>query len=381
MRIAPPDKCTACMACVDVCNWHVLDATMDEDGYYRIVATHLEACTECGMCTKVCPVLDPIKDIKEEQHPYAAWNTNQRQRERSASGGAFAALAATILKQQGVVYGAAIEGFNVVHHRVSSLKDLPTLQGTKYQASNLTDIYKEVRKDVRSGKPVLFSGLGCQVAGLMKFIGRTPHDNLFTLDVICGGISTMLPMLRLKATGKYTGIDSFRNKERGWKSEGFRYDLRLVRKDGSTEDLGSDNLVLATFSSKALKRDSCMDCQFTTPHRCSDATIGDFWGDHAFPQEHPNGLSVLVLHNQRLDAIIKQSELQTKAIKASDFIRRNHNYDWGKSLQFLFAPIKRQALKAIRQNQLTKAASLLKGKNLYFIGKVDYLYRKVCQQL
>lgn len=229
------------------------------------------------------------------------------------------------------------------------------LQGSKYQHSNMEGVYKHVRNDLRQGMYVLFSGMGCQVAGLLSFLGNTNKDRLYTIDTICGGLSTMLPMLRLKESGKYIGIKSFRDKENGWQSTGFRYSLKMIRRDGNIEDLGLDNMVLNTFSSKLLKRSSCLDCKFSGFHRMSDCTIGDFWGDQRFKEQHAEGLSVLMIHRERINNLLEESTIALKEVAWAEVIANNCNIYWTHYPMVRHLPSRKIALKAMRNGDWEKA--------------------------
>lgn len=329
MKLASSKECTCCMACIDICPHSILKSVVDKNGYYIITTDpNVEKqCVECGRCSRVCPVLNKTQKSRVSV-PYAAWNTSSIQRRFSASGGIFAALATSVIHKGGSVYGAVIEGFDIKHQRITDEHDLYRLQGSKYQHSNMVGIYKQVREDLRNGKYVLFSGMGCQVEGLLLFLGKMNKEHLYTIDTICGGLSTMLPMIHLKNSGKYKGICSFRDKNNGWQSRGFKYSLKMVCKNGAIEDLGLDNMVLNTFSSKLLKRSSCLDCKFTGINRQSDCTIGDFWGDISFKEQHREGLSVFVAHNERIMSLVKDSTMEVRPISWNSIIVYNHNIVW-----------------------------------------------------
>lgn len=85
---------------------------------------------------------------------------------KSSSGGVFAALAVEILARGGVVFGAAMNGTVVVHRAIERIEDLEALQGSKYQQGDLSGVYRKAREYLREGRPVLFSGVPCQIAGL-----------------------------------------------------------------------------------------------------------------------------------------------------------------------------------------------------------------------
>ena len=293
MKLASPISCTACMACVDSCHHDALNVSIDRDGFYCIEA-HPDKCVECGLCGRVCPVLASTSVDREEI-------------------------------RLSHVYGAAVSGFEVRDRRIETEKKLPLLLGSKYQLSRMDEVYRQVKADLRSGRIVLYSGLSCQVAGVLNFVGEKLLENLFTIDTICGGISTMLPMLQMQFSDDYTSIHSFRNKDNGWKSTGYKYALKMDQKDGTVRDLGMDNMVLRCFCHKETKRPSCLDCHFNGFHRPSDATIGDFWGDTRFSEQHAHGLSVIVTHSERLNHAGAMAYLHTEPITWQELIARNQN--------------------------------------------------------
>lgn len=374
MKLASLNNCTACMACVDSCSRRILQGEVDADGYFKICISNREACVECGSCTNVCPVLNFHKQ-EGMSKPFAAWNTNIQQRKQSASGGIFAALATAVLRKGGSVYGAAIDGFDVRHVRITDEKDLPLLQGTKYQHSDMTGTHKQVKKDLQQGLMVLFCGMSCQVAGLLSFLGKTNKDNLYTVDTICGGLSTMLPMLKLKESGKYIGIKSFRDKENGWQSIGFKYSLKMIRKDGNIDNLGLYNPVLDTFSSKLLKRSSCLDCKFNGFHRQSDCTIGDFWGDQQFKEQHNEGLSVLVVHDERIRPLLEKASLGIAEVAWKEVVANNHNLNFTHYPAIRHFPYRRKVLNTIRNSDMRIALRQLESKSLQ--GLILRVYLKI----
>lgn len=371
-KLPKTDDCTACSACVTACAHKALELALNKNGYFEVI-TDSSKCTNCGLCEKVSPVLRPIKKTEYGTTYYACWNTNSEVREKSASGGAFSALALYVLNQGGIVYGAAISGFDIVHKRIDNISALSEILGSKYQQGNICGIYKQVRQDLLKGKIVLFSGMACQIAGLISYLGTTEHSNLFTVDTICGGFSTVLPMLCLKDSGKYNGIYSFRDKNDGWSSVGFKYNLRMQKCDGSIEDLKLDNLVLNTFSSKLLKRGSCCNCAFTSPYRQSDVTIGDFWGDQRFKVQHSNGLSVIAIHSKRIMEIIKGAPLHIEPITFDELISSNHNYYWTRFPLVRFFISRKLALWALRSRKTRIAAWQIKPKSLAGICMSVYL--------
>ena len=88
-----------------------------------------------------------------------------------------------------VVYGAGYaEHFRVVHKRAVNKEERNEFKGSKYVQSDMNSIFRQVRKDLKDGLVVLFSGTSCQTAGLRSFIGHKLSANLYLMDIICHGV-------------------------------------------------------------------------------------------------------------------------------------------------------------------------------------------------
>lgn len=380
-QLAPYKECTACMACIDTCNHKAIDYCIDEYGYYKM-SIDAGKCVNCGLCEKKCPVLNKPATTNSCSQPYAGWCSDAPLRSLSASGGIFATIAKSVLDNKGVVYGAAIDGFEVKHIRIEDVIDLHKIQGTKYQQSITKGIYKQVKKDLQNGRIVLFTGLSCQVNALYSFLGKTDTSNLFTIDTICGGIGTMKPMMELSKSGNYTGIHSFRNKDNGWKSTGFKYCLKLYDKENNIVLDNKENLVIRTFCSPLFKRDSCLDCKFTGFNRIADCTIGDFWGTDKYKNEHFNGLSSFIIHNERILNLLSQSDIVYHKIDWDEITKRNKNIFWTSYPRLRSLPSRFLAKFAIKHfkksliSRLTRYDSRLNIDMRLYLRKVETLKQK-----
>lgn len=63
--LAPIEKCTGCMACLNSCPIQCISITIDTEGFYQPVVDK-QRCIECGKCSNACPVLQ--KSLKD------SWN-------------------------------------------------------------------------------------------------------------------------------------------------------------------------------------------------------------------------------------------------------------------------------------------------------------------
>lgn len=189
---ACPDRfCTGCGACFQACPRHAVTMKPDAMGFLH-PETDSGLCVKCGLCDAVCPVLSPLPPQRERSF-YAARNKDENILKSSSSGGIFSLLAEDFLNRNGKVYGAAFaNGFHsVIQRSVETAADLELLRGSKYLQGSTEQTFSEVKNDLEQGRPVLYSGVACQLAGLKKYLGKLAEDpNLIYVDVLCHGASS-----------------------------------------------------------------------------------------------------------------------------------------------------------------------------------------------
>lgn len=310
--LANKKDCTGCLACLDSCSFGALKDYVGDDGHIY-VACDSSKCVACGKCTKVCPVVSSFEygsNANVISQPYSAWAKNDNLRMKSASGGAFAAIATYILSNGGYVVGASMQGLIVKHIMINTVNDLHLLQGSKYLQSNTCGVYRDTLVKLKQGNTVFFSGTPCQVAGVLCYVANTKYSgNLYTADIICGGIpSNLLVNTLISYDNRIDSIVSFRDKSEGWKSFGYKYSL-IVSKQKKIENLKSQNILISGFCSGLTNRYSCSDCQFSGALRKSDITLADYWGVKEFLQEHFKGVSLLVCHSATGKDLLDKSEI------------------------------------------------------------------------
>ena len=272
------DACTGCGACANVCPKKAIFLLPDERGFYY-PQLDADKCIDCGLCKRVC-LIGRKKELETPDFSvevYAAYAKDDFIRRQSSSGGVFSILALEILRQGGIVYGAAFdENFNVTHIGVRTEEDLAKLRGSKYVQSFISDtLYREIKQELENGVSVLFSGTPCQVAGLKLFLQKS-YSNLLLVDLICHGVpspkvfSEYLKDLE-KKYGKITSY-KFRDKHRSWKWPNVEF---YTSDDCHRIYYGLDSFI--NLFNKSTVRNSCYQCEFANSERISDLTIGDFW--------------------------------------------------------------------------------------------------------
>lgn len=326
IHLATDQTCTGCMACADCCPTKALTPIVKADGH-RYVSYNNDLCILCHKCERVCPVVNktPYGNLSlTTSVPYAALSRDKRLREKAGSGGIFAAVATYILAKGGVVCGAELQTDHVKHIFIESPDEISRLQGTKYMQSDTTGIYSQVKTYLDNNRIVLFSGVGCQVAGLLSFLGKHPHiDRLYTIDLICGGVPSSLLVKKFMADSPLQprGINRFR--------EGAKYVFSYIDRRNSVVTMPPQEraLPLYGYTSGLTNRFCCSNCQFTGSHRLSSATIGDFWNDFSKDVHR----SVMICHNNQGLELLENADIDKEPISWEQFLPYNSRLVYGKA--------------------------------------------------
>lgn len=318
--------CTGCGACAAACKFGALELKRLSDGHFY-PAINPEVCIGCLQCEKSCPVLTGFlygsNSLKSS--PQKAWNEDDAQRMKSSSGGVFSALASLFVKSGGYVSGAVIDGCEVKHIVSNNEDDIISMQGSKYLQSQTTDAFRRIVKLLPKHR-VLFSGTGCQVAGLRCLVKRiNPEllDNLLCVDLVCDGVPSyrLLEKTVESLHSKDVKLVGFRNKANGWN----RTPKELtVCVDGKEKNLGSSNLMIKGFNKALTSRYSCYDCKYAFTDRRSDITIADFWGLEDETEENLfKGISLVIIHSDKGNHILAESNVQYAPVEWSIAMRKN----------------------------------------------------------
>lgn len=330
IRLTKKANCCGCGACAQSCPKNCISMEPDSEGFLYPKVDEKQ-CVNCGLCEKVCPILlkqrpDPIK-----VEAYAAYTTNNELREKSSSGGIFSLLAQEILNRGGTVAGAAFDAdFSVRHILVETDAELDRLRGSKYVQSRMEDTYVQIRDLLKQGRPVLFTGVACQIAGLKAFLGRE-YENLYTVDVLCHGVPSpkvWAHYRREQAQIHGTTLEevSFRDKRKGWR----HYSMALNFAEGVEYCRpGAEDTYLRVFLRDLCLRPSCHSCRFKDFPRLSDLTIGDAWGieRHMPDLDDDHGTSVVLVNSEKGmglwnavadNAVSRQGELDILLPKSAD---------------------------------------------------------------
>jgi coenzyme F420-reducing hydrogenase beta subunit len=261
---------------------------MVEDGEgFRYPRIDSDACTACGACEDVCPALSPPVAGTREPQVFAARVLDEGVRRASSSGGVFSALAHDTLRRGGVVFGAQLDAsLELAHVGVTDPAALAPLRGSKYLPSAVGECFREVRRHLDAGTPVLFVGTPCQVGGLRALLGPSPRG-LVAVDLVCHGVPSLRWFRSYRGWLERTHTSPlaamrFRDKRAGWKD----YEVVASFADGSEyRRVFRDDPFMRAFLWNCCLRPACHECRWSRIPRVGDLTLGDYWGIRAVRPE------------------------------------------------------------------------------------------------
>lgn len=328
VKITDSKDCCGCTACASICTHDAI--TMEPDALGFLYPKVYESkCVNCGLCDKVCQFNDDYDCSLNLERPiaYAARHKDINEVMKSRSGAAFVAISDYILEQGGAIYGAGYKDhFRVAHKRATTKEERDEYRGSKYVQSDLTDVFHQVKDDLKSGLIVLFSGTPCQTAGLNAFVGNKLRDKLILVDIVCHGVPSpyiwrdYLSYIERKQGGGIRKVE-FRDKEHfGWKAhkEAFSFRNKEIYK----------NTFTLLFYNHIMFRESCGVCHFTNLKRPSDITLADYWGwEKSVPgfNDDDKGVSLVLLNTPKGKDIFSnvRKNLDAKEVEVDNSMQPN----------------------------------------------------------
>ncbi|MGN0292888.1 MAG: polysaccharide pyruvyl transferase family protein [Lachnospiraceae bacterium] len=327
ITVLPKSECCGCGSCYNICPQKAISMNYDREGFLYPEIEE-EKCISCGKCRKACPSVSGWYDNDPVPDCYAALGSDEV-RKSSSSGGMFTLFAQYVLNRGGAVCGAAYdENFKVKHMVIHSARDLEKLKKSKYVQSDTGTVYSEIEGILKEGRPVLFCGCPCQVAGLKTFLKEKGTENcgqlLYTLDLLCHGAPSPVlfeKYLKEKYGSKPIAYVGFRDKDYyGWIAG-----MSVQYTDGSWEHCSrSRDVYLKAFNFLMSTRPHCGQCKFSRVPRQGDITMGDFWGIDRYDKRFSDGkgTSIISINNSRgqelLDAV--KDQLKDYGQIPSDYI-------------------------------------------------------------
>lgn len=314
IEINDKKNCTGCGACINACPLHIIKFEEDVEGFIY-PSVDADNCINCSLCEKSCPMLKDraslCPNIDGFPQFFAGQLINKGELFAVSSGGAFWAFSQTIIDKGGVVYGAVQTDVDSIYHqRAETLEEIKAIRRSKYFQSDTKQTFAQVKADLKDGRSVLYSGTGCQIAGLKAYLGKE-CDNLITCDVVCHGVPSRKVWKAYRKEkeereGKIIKDLVFRDKSAGWSHNQYR----ITYQDGSVEkEASTQQLFHAGYLQGLFYRPSCGVCRFASLPRVTDVTLADYWQYQGkFRQSDKDlGVSLITVNSNRGQRLLDDS--------------------------------------------------------------------------
>ena len=343
---------------MSACPKHCITMVEDVEGF-TYPSVDFNKCINCGLCEKVCPIINPYETSKPIRI-YAAKSVSEEIVATSSSGGMFMVVAENTIEKGGVVFGAKFnDQWQVCHDFTETKEGLAAFQGSKYVQSNIGNAYKNAETFLKEGRLVFFTGTPCQITGLKHYL-RKEYDNLLTADIICHGVpspkvwrnyldelknethagkkSVLSPLIPLiperfvledgEPTIEYI---SFRDKRTGWQKFSFVLTLAKVTADGKKKSvllssIHLENSYMKGFLNNFYIRPSCYSCPVRSGKSHSDFTFADFWKFGKYFPDDDKGMSLLIINTKKGEETFPYECIVNREISYMTLLDSNPSY-------------------------------------------------------
>lgn len=314
--VCEQNKCSGCMACLDICPHNSINI-IDEITHYNAIIDETK-CKECNLCLSVCP--DNNQPVFRKPHTwYEGWATDEEIRLSASSGGAATALSKEFIMQGGVVCSCSFKNGDFVFSFAENVDELNKFAGSKYVKSNPVNAYSEIKKRIINGINVLFVGLPCQVAAVKNYVKNS--DKLTTIDLICHG-SPSPAFLNAFIKEKGYEIADFQDLQFRKKMK-FQLFKKQFGDYKSVAAKGIKDEYLMAFLEGIIYTDNCYSCKYAQFSRVSDITLGDSWGSKIDEKEFRKGVSLILCSTEKGLRLVRDSKIELHNVDIENAIEYN----------------------------------------------------------
>ena len=183
---------------------------------------------------------------------------------------------------------------------------------SKYIKAQLSaELLEQLGQDLKDGLRVLFVGLPCEVHLAQTFLEKheISTDSLYSVDLICHGPTTpkvaeqYITALEKKYKSSVCALNVRYKKP--YSRPAYLY-ARFQNGAEHTEPFYETDYGIAFYH---MPLSGCHQCKYKGPNRCSDFTIGDYWGaKEGDPGHNPYGASVAFVYTEKGNALLGDLE-------------------------------------------------------------------------
>ena len=338
--VVKKDMCIGCGICSNVCPHNCLDIKLNKNKEYNPVFNE-NKCTNCSICLKYCPhseinIIKQLDEVKsnpkyygtENANYYVAWDNNDNNRIKSASGGIVSQIAKYMLTNNyvnGIIHGEMVENDRKgIHYRAAiseTLEEIDERRSSFYFAFTFDDILKEIKDKERA---YLFIGVPCIIRAIKNLFEKNKSYKKIKLYTICLSCSH-------NVNGLFTDYlaDSLNINKRQKYTVNLRYkDENMVDANNYMNTYKGKNFFISQNRFKTIFTDTWRNYYFAMNicNYCSDfwgahgdISVKDAWGKWA--NEDRLNKSIVISRNDLTNKIIENSsEINYETLKIEDTI-------------------------------------------------------------
>lgn len=292
-------NCYGCGVCTAACPQKIINLKENRDGFYIPTIKDTDACTNCGICLKVCSFNNPI-EFENRINAYASWSSDSRIRHEASSGGIAYELAKEALQQNYKVCAVIYDNENgrAIHTIITEESELVKTLGSKYIPSFTESAFKKLNIKPNGQDKYIVFGTPCQIASLRFLLQKYRCENRYILvDFFCHGVPS------LRVWDKYIhekklhspNIKSirWRDKKYGWHDSWYI----VADAQNSTEiyrsmNVNNDEFFNFFLGHLALNECCLSSCKFKKQNSLADIRLGDLWGNKY--KDNSEGISGII---------------------------------------------------------------------------------------
>lgn len=307
--------CTACGICSVACPKSCIEYSLNSKNGTFSVSVNDGICIDCGLCQKVCPVLNTETNRKYETPlgkaiaAYAACGKNIEIRRFAASGGFITSFLCFLL-ERGICDGVLISRRNGVIGQSFIAKTTEEINSSKSSIYAPVDYANGVRELLTSDyKKVAVVGLPCHIQAVsnLEKINRKVADVVFLkISILCGKTPTTHAYRYIaKTVGfDYEHISAVCNRGNGW--PGF---LEITHSGGQYKIPYKDAMSMGmVLSSPYLCNRGCLSC-VDGVGLAADIVVCDAWTKKYTGQES-DGWNFVLTKTQNGDVLLHEKDIE-----------------------------------------------------------------------
>ena len=310
------NNCNGCYACIEKCPKAAISIVDDMESINATIDN--SECIDCHLCEKVCPNNNQVKLISPMEW-HQGWALNEKIRNSSSSGGLASEIMRSFCNLGGYVCTCKFQNGSFSFILTKTAEDLINTNGSKYVKSTPKKIYHQINELLKNNEKVLFIGLPCQVAGVIKYNEKNNLSNLFTVDLICHGSPSA------KLLDKF--LEQYDDSIATCVEIGFRskYPFDSAKKRYCA--LGSMDCYSLSFIYGLSYTRNCYKCNYASIKRCADITLGDSWGSKLPFEERKKGISLVLCQTDKGKFLLSISDLRLENVDINIAIKNNHQLE------------------------------------------------------